>query len=138
MFGDTEHGWTAKGERRMRRVGSTADAKIRVVLATPSKVDAYCRRGGAYTGGKWSCFNGFGVAALNAKRWRTGPTTAHYPSLDQYRAYLVDHEVGHGLGYGHRTCPRKGALANVMLPQSRVFYGCRPNGWPYPHGAPAR
>ena len=70
------------------------------------------------------------MAALNLRRWRTG--MRGFPSLDAYRTYLVNHEVGHGLDRQHVRCARRGALAHVMVPQSRSLYGCRANGWPYP------
>ena len=131
VFGDQRRGWTARGARRMQRVGTVKAATIRIVLARPSEVDRRCRRGGMNTAGKYSCFTGK-VAALNNLRWQRGAVTDQFPVLDQYRAYLVNHEVGHGLGYRHRSCPRKRALAHVMVQQSKSFYGCRPNGWPYP------
>ncbi len=122
-------GWTARGERRLQRIGRT-DAQVRVVLATPATVDAYCARAGLRTQGRYSCWNGR-FAMLNADRWRTGAAPFTAP-LEQYRAYLVSHEVGHGLGYGHVGCPASGALAPVMMQQTISIGACLPNAWPYP------
>ena len=55
-------------------------------------------------------------------------STRGFPSLDEYRAYLVNHEVGHGLGYKHRDvqegCAREGdapAVARLLrLPSKRL------------------
>lgn len=122
-------GWTARGERRLQRVGR-ADADLRVALATPATVDTYCARAGLDTGGRYSCWNGR-FALLNVERWRTGSDAFAAP-LDAYRSYLVSHEVGHGLGYGHVGCPAAGALAPVMMQQTISTGACRPNAWPYP------
>jgi hypothetical protein len=122
-------GWTAGGERRLRRVG-TSEAQIRVVLATPATVDAYCARAGLRTDGRYSCWNGR-FAMLNLDRWNTGSAAFAAP-LEQYRGYVVSHEVGHGLGYRHVGCPSPGALAPVMTQQTISTGACLPNAWPYP------
>jgi hypothetical protein len=127
---DATRGWTARGERSMQRVADPAAAAIRVVVATPATVDRFCGRVGLDTGGRLSCWDGR-RAMLNLTRWQTGVAPFH-TDLEVYRRYLVSHEVGHGLGYGHVGCPAAGALAPVMVQQSKGLFGCRPNGWPYP------
>jgi hypothetical protein len=133
-FGDEQRGWTARGERRLQRIGTPAAADVRIVLAPARWVDRACARGGMNTAGRFSCWTDRHgrYAALNLRRWRDGSEAPRFISLDEYRTYLINHEVGHGLDYGHRRCPRRGAVAPVMMPQSRVLYGCRPNGRPYP------
>jgi hypothetical protein len=131
VFGDLERGWTARGLRRMQRVGVASRADIRIVLARPRWVNQVCGRKGMRTASRFSCWTGT-YAALNLRRWREGSEVGGFASLDQYRTYLINHEVGHGLDYRHRDCPRRGTLAPVMVPQSRSLYGCRANGWPYP------
>lgn len=127
-FADQERGWTARGVWRLQRVGRVRDASVRIVLARPARVDAYCRLAGLNTAGRYSCWNGR-VAALNLDRWRWG--AAGFTSIRQYRTYQVNHEVGHGLGQGHRYCLRRGARAPVMQQQTKSMQGCRANGWPY-------
>jgi hypothetical protein len=115
--------------RTLVRVDDPSLARLRVVVASPATVDALCARAGLDTAGIYSCWNGT-VAALNAWRWDTG--TRGFASLADYRTYLVNHEVGHGLGYGHVGCPSPGALAPVMMQQTKGLGGCEANGWPYP------
>ncbi len=128
---DEQRGWTARGSYRIQRIDDPRSADIRVLLARPPLVDALCRQAGLDTGGIVSCWNGT-FAALNLTRWVTGALSPRFASLEQYRTYLTNHEFGHGLRLGHRTCPRRGALSPIMQQQTGGQDGCRPNGWPYP------
>lgn len=123
---DPDHGWTASGERRLQRVDR--DAQIRVVLASPATVDAHCARAGLRTNGRYSCWVG-DTAMLSALRWQTGATD--FDDVAVYRTYLVNHEVGHGLGLGHARCPAPGAPAPVMMQQTKSTGACTANGWPH-------
>ncbi len=122
-----ERSW-ARG-RTLEQVAEPARARIRVVVATPETVDALCARAGLRTAGIYSCWNGR-FAALNARRWEVGADG--FPDIATYRTYLVNHEVGHGLGYGHLGCPATGEPAPVMMQQSKGLADCVANGWPYP------
>lgn len=126
---DRSHGWTSRGGYRLQRVEKAADARVRVVLASPATVDRLCAQAGLNTAGIYSCWNGR-VAAINADRWFSG--VAHVRDMALYRTYVINHEVGHGLGQGHRSCPGSGRLAPVMMQLSKSTYGCVPNGLPYP------
>jgi hypothetical protein len=116
---------------RLERVEDPGDARIRVVLAHPDVVDELCGAAGLDTGGRYSCWTG-AIAALNAWRWEVGADG--FSELETYRRYLVNHEVGHGLGHGHVGCPEPGALAPVMMQQSISTGDCVANGWPFPEG----
>jgi hypothetical protein len=118
--------WTAGGRRSLQRVDSRAD--LRVVLASPETTDRLCAP--LTTHGRLSCGSGH-TAVLNAARWLTG-ATAYAGRLEDYRAYLVNHEVGHTLGRGHAGCPGAGRLAPVMMQQTLGVGGCRPSPWPFP------
>jgi len=120
-------------DRTMQQVADPSRARIRIVLATPSTVDELCARVGLNTAGIYSCWNGR-FAVLNAWRWDSG--AEGFPDLMTYRTYLVNHEVGHGLGFGHVGCPGPRALAPVMMQQSKGLDGCVANGWPHPEVGP--
>ena len=115
--------------RTLEQVGDPSAARIRVVLASPDTVDELCGRVGLRTAGIFSCWNGR-FAALNSWRWENGADG--FPDITTYRNYLVNHEFGHGLGYGHVGCPAAGAPAPVMMQQSKGVGACVANGWPYP------
>ncbi len=118
-------GWTVADGIAVQRVDDPS-ADVTVVLATPQTTDRLCRP--LQTGGRLSCFNGE-AAVLNADRWLTGAPTWG-DDVDGYRSYLVNHEVGHGLGHGHRGCPAPGVPAPVMVQQTKSLEGCAPNAWP--------
>lgn len=121
--------WTRRGDWRLRRV-EPRYADVRVVLAKPATVDRYCARAGLDTNGYYSCWNGT-FAMINVNRWNHG-TPRFSAGLATYRGYLINHEVGHGLGYHHRTCPGPRRLAPVMMQQSKGTAPCEPNPYPYP------
>ena len=118
--------WGGTGRVSFRRVGLNRTAHFRVTLATPSTTNRLCYP--YITGGMYSCANG-GRAVLNLMRWRRG-ADAYRGNLRGYRIYLVNHEVGHMLGHGHRYCPRAGARAPVMMQQTKGVGSCRANPWP--------
>jgi hypothetical protein len=105
---------------------TTGPADFELIIASPTLVDKLCYP--LDTIGQLSCRNGNKVI-LNARRWATAvPWYAN--DMGAYRAYLVNHEVGHRLGHGHKTCPSPGAPAPVMVQQSKSLYGCEANPWP--------
>lgn len=119
-------GWTGDGKWRFQRVsGGEPDLIIR--LATPDSVDEQCAAAGANTQGYTSCRAGRYIL-VNLDRWYVG--VPHITDLELYRHYLINHEVGHGLGKGHEACPGKGRTAPVMLQQTLGLDGCEANAWP--------
>ena len=118
-------GWQDDEDVVFQQVGSAEDAEFTISLGSPPTVDLLCLP--ARTGGIWSCRIGSEVA-LNSDRWLHATPT--YTDLAEYRAYLVNHEVGHFLGHGHVECTGDGDPAPVMLQQSMELQGCVPNAWP--------
>jgi Protein of unknown function (DUF3152) len=118
--------WAAEGRRFVQVAEEPVD--FRVTLATPSTTDERCLP--LITGGTLSCWDGE-RAMLNAVRWYNG-AEAYGADIDTYRIYLMNHEVGHGLGRRHENCPRAGALAPVMMQQTKGIGSCVANPWPFP------
>ncbi len=123
-------GWQTTDKVRFRGVSPEAmaagDVDITIVLASPALTDRLCAP--LRTRGKVSCFN-LRKVVLNTRRWTEG-VPGYGTDLASYRQYMVNHEVGHGLYHGHVECPRAGAIAPIMLQQSKGLDGCRPNPWP--------
>lgn len=63
---------------------------------------------------------------LNADRWYHGASASKLP-LDDYRQYMVSHEIGHILGFEHEKCPCPGCKAPIMLQQTLGIGKCIPN-----------
>ena len=63
---------------------------------------------------------------LNSERWIHGAKASQLP-LEEYRQYMVSHEMGHSLGYDHVTCPAPGMPAPIMLQQTLGIGKCSPN-----------
>ncbi|HEU0131707.1 MAG TPA: DUF3152 domain-containing protein [Mycobacteriales bacterium] len=120
-----QRSWGGGGRLSFQRVDSGPVA-FRVTLATPATTDRLCRP--LDTGGIYSCYQG-GRSVLNAMRWHDG-AAAYTGDLASYRIYMVNHEVGHALGHGHRHTCGAGGLAPVMVQQTKSLYGCRRNPWP--------
>lgn len=135
-----DRGWPAAGFTFV----SNSESDFRIVLAEGDRVDEICWP--LRTLGRLSCRNGSTIA-LNADRWREA-TDDWDSALGDYRSYLVNHEIGHLLGFGHPTQPCVSPTARldsnaldsndtntitralVMAQQTKGLAGCTGNGWP--------
>ncbi|MEV4416386.1 DUF3152 domain-containing protein [Catellatospora sp. NPDC049609] len=102
---------------------------VRLRLATPDTVDGACGAAGLATEGIYSCRAGSTIM-INLRRWLRG-AEGYGDDLPAYRTMLVNHEVGHFLGFDHMLCPGPGEAAPVMQTQTISLAGCRPNPYPF-------
>ena len=123
------------------RVSLTSPLTIREGCGYDIPLEASCYNP-AYLGDQSRVF-------INEARWVRG-ATSFQGDIGSYRQYVINHEVGHAIGYRqHEPCPENGALAPVMMQQTfstsnndgaRFDAGsvpadgltCRFNPWPYP------
>jgi hypothetical protein len=122
-----DRGWTAGRAWRFEQVGE-GSADFTIWLASPQQRAPLCGSSNTTV----SCRNGNNVV-VNSARWIAG--VPHWDgTLDEYREYVVNHEVGHRLGHGHVVCPAEGEPSPVMAQQTFQLAGCTGNAWPYPDG----
>ncbi|MEU3794544.1 DUF3152 domain-containing protein [Streptomyces fructofermentans] len=123
-------GWTENPAHSFQLVGAGEPHDLTVTIATPGTADALCWEGIQQdTQGVYNCEVPGGVV-VNLKRWVSGSPTFDGPIHD-YRALIINHEMGHFLGHTHRTCAGPGQLAPVMMQQIKGLHGCVANAWPY-------
>ncbi|MFX4291287.1 DUF3152 domain-containing protein [Streptomyces bohaiensis] len=129
--------WTNHGARSFTRV-SGGNHDFVVTLASPGTTAEWCAKSGLNT----TIDNVSCDAAttdrimINAWRWAQGADTYGPDRMHEYRQMVINHEVGHRVGYGHAVCPSEGALAPVMMQQTKFLtingITCEANAWPHP------
>ncbi|MFD9737327.1 DUF3152 domain-containing protein [Umezawaea sp. NPDC059074] len=140
--------WGGGGEVTLRRVEHNAP-DLRIRLASQTTARRLC---GFELPFDTSCRVDDQVY-VSAARWIRG-AKSFGRNLDEYRQYVVNHEVGHFLGHGHALCSEAGGPAPVMMQQTFSTHNdelahitaaapqqvavpadgkvCTPNSWPYP------
>lgn len=124
--------WIAGRQFRLQRVPRPAAAEFTIFLASAGTSERMCARGGLHTRGFTSCRLP-GQVIINHDRWQYAVPDYGAP-LETYRAYAINHEVGHQFGHGHEACAGKGEPAPVMMQQTYGLKGCVANSWPYLDG----
>ncbi|OBK92793.1 hypothetical protein A5645_22610 [Mycobacterium asiaticum] len=147
-------GWTHNPQFAFIRIDGTTGVKpdFRLSLVSPVSVREGC---GYEFRLETSCYNpAFGAdrqarVFINEARWIRGAVPFE-GDVGSYRQYVVNHEVGHAIGYvRHEPCDQQGGLAPVMMQQTFSTANddgakfdpdqvkadgktCRFNPWPYP------
>jgi hypothetical protein len=118
-------GWSLNRRVAFREVAGGGE--VTIALASPAAIAGFASCSAYY-----SCRVG-GHVLINAQRWRDAtPSYRGRALLHAYRQMVINHEVGHALGFGHVACVRPGARAAVMQQQSKGLGGCERNPWPLP------
>lgn len=118
-------GWTRLGVQ-FRQVES--GGQFTIYLSEASQMTSFSATGCDST---YSCRVGKSVI-INQDRWVGGSQSWNDAGGDlaSYRNMVINHEVGHWLGHGHRSCGGEGQSAPVMQQQSISLQGCQMNPWP--------
>ncbi|MET0965377.1 MAG: DUF3152 domain-containing protein [Nakamurella sp.] len=108
--------WIGGGQVSLSRIDS-GDPDFRISLTSQLTI-----RSGDHCGFdvplEASCFNGWADRVMiNDARWVRG-ALSYGTDIASYRAYAINHEVGHALGNGHQPCTGSGQPAPVMMQQS--------------------
>ncbi|MCK0438276.1 DUF3152 domain-containing protein [Gordonia alkaliphila] len=138
--------WIGGGKVAFRRIDK-GEPDLRISLTSTATSRDLC---GYQIKLETSCFYPpEGRVVLNEARWVRGASAFGGDDL-AYRQYLINHEVGHGIGYEHHLpCEQNGGLAPIMMQQtfgtsnSEIMaldpemkanrtYTCRASAWPYP------
>ena len=118
-------GWKNITEKEFLLVSDEA-ADFTFIFSSPDKTDELCAP--LETNGIYSCRNEEEII-INYFRWENGALDFGN-DIKTYRLYLINHETGHILDWGHTGCPKKGAIAPVMMQQSKTTGDCIAYGWP--------
>lgn len=138
--------WIGSGRYQFQRVDNSRTATLRISLTSQETTRRLCGFRIPFDASCWKPEERRVV--INTARWARG-AVAFQGNLVQYQQYLVNHEVGHGLGFPHIACDGPGRLAPVMMQQTwgvsdddLAALGtdhvtpdgltCQPNAWPFP------
>ena len=131
-----DRSWAHSGARTFERIYSGKPDFV-ITLASPGTTATWCAKSGLdTTEDNVSCDSASTERVMiNAYRWAQGSKT-YGDQIHAYRQMLINHEVGHRLGYNHVTCDKDGELAPVMQQQTKFLdhdgIHCKANPWPYP------
>jgi hypothetical protein len=132
-----DRSWAHNGARSFERIESGQPDFV-ITLASPGTTAEWCAKSGLdTTQDNVSCDSAATQRVMiNAYRWAQG-AAPYGDAIHPYRQMLINHEVGHRIGYNHVTCDKDGELAPVMQQQTKFVdhdgIDCRPNPWAYPN-----
>jgi hypothetical protein len=131
-----DRSWAHNGARTFERV-YTGKPDFVITLASPGTTADWCAKSGLDTTvDNVSCDSAATERVMiNAYRWARGAKT-YGDRIHEYRQMLINHEIGHRLGFSHVNCDKDGELAPVMQQQTKFLdhqgIHCRPNPWAFP------
>ncbi|MEU1023259.1 DUF3152 domain-containing protein, partial [Streptomyces sp. NPDC005904] len=139
-----DRSWAHGGARTFERVSSGKPDFV-ITLASPETTAAWCAKSGLDTAqDNVSCDSAAtDRVMINGYRWAQGAKTygdevkkTFGNALRPYRQMLINHEVGHRLGFDHTDCAKDGDLAPVMQQQTKFLdhdgIKCKANPWAFP------
>ncbi|MEU3731891.1 DUF3152 domain-containing protein [Streptomyces sp. NPDC033538] len=132
-----DRSWAHNGARTFERIHSGKPDFV-ITLASPGTTAVWCAKSGLdTTEDNVSCDSAATERVMiNAYRWAQG-AEAYGDDIHGYRQMLINHEIGHRIGFNHVTCDKDGELAPVMQQQTKFVdhdgIDCRPNPWAYPN-----
>jgi len=112
-------GWSGKGYEFMLKEKGQTDVMIH--LSSPAGL----RKVGCDPNLNCAEFKGKHLH-VNSVLWTRGGPKSKL-SLEDYRQYVVSHEMGHILGHNHVKCPGPGEPAPIMMQQTKGIGECSPN-----------
>ncbi|MGW8061617.1 DUF3152 domain-containing protein [Streptomyces ziwulingensis] len=130
--------WAHNGARSFERIHSGQPDFV-ITLASPGTTADWCAKSGLdTTEDNVSCDSAATERVMiNAYRWAQG-AEPYGDAIHAYRQMLINHEIGHRIGFNHVSCDKDGELAPVMQQQTKFIdhdgIDCRPNAWAYPNG----
>ncbi|WP_372459892.1 DUF3152 domain-containing protein [Streptomyces anatolicus] len=139
-----DRSWAHGGARAFERISSGKPDFV-ITLASPGTTAAWCAKSGLdTTQDNVSCDSAAtDRVMINAYRWAQGAKTygdevkkEFGNAIHPYRQMLINHEVGHRLGFNHTDCTKDGDLAPVMQQQTKFLehdgIKCKANPWAFP------
>jgi hypothetical protein len=123
MYLADPEGWESKGYNFIR-VGLRQKTSNTVIIQL-SSTSTIAKSGCENPSLSCATMNGTEVH-VNAMRWMRGSPQSGLP-LNEYRQYIISHEMGHILGHDHVKCPGAGQPAPIMMQQTLGIGSCVPN-----------
>lgn len=100
------------------------DADFKIILSKPSTIRKICNLNGL------SCTNMITKDIyINSNRWINGSKKSKL-NLNNYRIYLINHEVFHALGGGHNKCANNSICPVTYQQTLGIPKNSKPNPWP--------